>query len=448
MKQYFTLRRQFRRLSPAQFLVMAYTLVIIAGAALLRLPISVPGGISWIDALFMSTSAVCVTGLSVVSLTAEFTIFGQIVIMLLVQIGALGIMVMSALFALILKRKIGLRNRIFIQQDLNQNYLSGVVRLVRYILFLTFWVELTGALFLFLLWKPGRGWGQAAYYAVFHSITAFANAGFDLFGTSLEGFSQQPAVLLVIAGLIVIGGLGFSVINELFGGRFSFRKTSLHTKIVLISTTALIVFSWLAVLLLEFGNPQSIGTLRFGDKMVNALFSGVTTRSAGFSSIPIQAFSQASQFLMVLLMFIGSSPGSTGGGIKTVTFAVLLLGVWSNISERKEVQVFGRRIPEEQISKAFVITFSAAVWVIIVVLILSISESFSIFDLLFETVSAFGNVGLSTGVTDNLSRLGRVLITLTMFLGRLGPMTLALALGQRGVRNASFRYPEERVGLG
>jgi trk system potassium uptake protein TrkH len=448
MEHYFTLKRLFRRLSPAQFLVMAYTLVIVAGAALLRLPIAVSTGISWIDALFMSTSAVCVTGLSVVSLSYEFTVFGQIVIMLLVQIGALGVMVMSALFALILNRKIGLRNRIFLQQDLNQNYLSGVVRLVRYILYLTLWVELIGALFLFVLWIPGRGLRQAVYYAVFHSITAFANAGFDLFGSSLESFSKQPAVLLVAAGLIVIGGLGFAVINELFQYRFSFRKTSLHTKIVLISTAALIIGSWLGILLLEFNNAQSFGTLGFGDKVANAFFSGVTTRSAGFSSIPIHTFSQASQFLMILLMFIGSSPGSTGGGIKTVTFAVLLLSVWASITGQKEVQVFGRRIPQEQINKAFVITFLAAAWIMLVVLVLSISESFHVFDLIFETVSAFGNVGLSTGITDGLSRLGRVLLTLTMFLGRLGPMTLALALGQRTAGNGNIRYPEERVGLG
>lgn len=436
------------RLSPAQFLVAAYLLLAAAGAFLLKTPhASVHEPLSAIDAIFMAVSALCVTGLSVVTLAVDLTLFGQLVVLALVQVGALGVMTMSTLFALLLGRKIGLRNRLFLQEDLNQNYVSGVVRLVRKVLGLTLVLELVGAAFLFPLFLRDALPAQAAYLAVFHSVSAFANAGFDLLGDSLVRYAGAPLLPLVMGGLFVIGGLGFSVLLELWSIRQA-RRLSIQARVVLVTSAALIVLGWVSLLFLEYGNPVTLGSLNAFQKASAAFFTSITARTAGFNIVPTGALTDASKFLLILLMFIGASPGSTGGGIKTTTFAVLLLGCWRTISGKQEVRIVDRRIPNDQLAKAHAIVILALLWVSGVTLVLLVTEGMPFLDVSFEVMSAFGTVGLSTGITSELSGFGRAALTVSMFLGRLGPMTLALALGQRQVRVPRVRHPEERIALG
>lgn len=435
-------------LSPAQFLVVAYLVVLSIGTLLLQLPAaSVGQSLNFIDALFMAASALCVTGLAVITIGTELTVFGQLVILSLIQVGALGVMTMSSLFALILGRRIGLRNRIFLQEDLNQSYLSGVVRLVRYVIVVTLSFEAIGAFFLYLGFVNQMPVGQALYFGIFHSVSAFANAGFDLFGTSFETYVNHTVVTFVIALLFILGGLGFSVISELIHYH-NRRKLTLHSKIVLLTTLVLVAISWLFVLIFEFGNLETLGGLSLESKLSASFFTAVTPRTAGFNVVPTGSLQTGTLFFILILMFIGASPGSTGGGIKTTTFLTLLLGVWKTICGKRDVEVCERRISDSLVSKAWAITFLALLWIVLVTMILLSFEPFEFMETIFEVISAFGTVGLSTGITGDLSPFSRILITITMFIGRLGPMTLALALGQQRKANGAARYPEEKITLG
>ncbi len=451
MNQFFSAKKctAFSTLSPTQFVVLAYAATVSVGAILLRLPLSTVGsGLSWIDALFMAMSAICVTGLSVISIGFELTLFGQLVILTLIQIGALGVMTMSTIFAMLLGRRIGLRDRLFLKEDLNQNNISGIVRLVRYVLGLTFIIEVLGAALLFLFFSSSLTPARAGYFAVFHAISAFANAGFDLFGNSFEGFVTHRPILLVIAALFILGGLGFTVLLELLHYR-SIRVVSLHTRIVLLSTVSLILVGWVAVFLLEYANSETLGGLNLVQKIWASFFTAVTPRTAGFNVVPTGNLTTASLFLILFFMFVGASPGSTGGGIKTTTFVSVLLGCWRTITGKTDAEVANRRLSRSQIDRAWAIILLALMWVACVTLVLLVVEGFDIVPTLFEVVSAFGTVGLSLGITADLSTLGKSLLVITMFLGRVGPMTLALALGQRGSRQQSnTRMPEEKISLG
>ncbi len=435
-------------ISPTQLLVSGYLLILFVGTFLLRLPsATIAGRLSLVDAFFMASSALCVTGLSVVSIGTELTLFGQLIILALVQVGAIGIMTISSLFALLLGRRIGLRNRLVIQEDLNISYLSGAVRLIRSVIGITLIVEFAGAFLLFLRLHTLMPRAKAVYYSMFHSVSAFANAGFDLFGDSLESLGQDWVVLLTIATLFIVGGLGFSVIYEVLHLKES-RRFSLHARMVLLSTGTLILGSFLVLFLLESANPQTLEELSFGTKLIQSFFTAVTARTAGFHVIPTASLTHASLFFLLFLMFVGASPSSTGGGIKTTTFVTLLLGVRRTIAGKKDVQVLNRRIDDRLVAKALAITLIAFLWVLFVSFILLIVEDFPLLDSLFEVVSAFGTVGLSMGITAELSSFSRVLLALTMFLGRIGPMTLALAIGKRSANGSYGRLPEEKISLG
>lgn len=444
----FRKRKLFSTLSPTQFVVLAYAVTVSIGAVLLRLPIAtVNDSLSGIDALFMAMSAICVTGLSVITIGVELTTFGQLVILGLIQIGALGVMTMSTIFAMLLGRRIGLRNRLFLQEDLNQNNIAGIVRLVRYILGLTFVFEAVGAIVLFIFFSATLAPARAGYYAVFHSISAFANAGFDLFGNSFEGFVSHTPIMLVIAFLFILGGLGFTVLLELFHHR-TIRVITLHARLVLLSTVSLILLGWIAVFLLEYTNSATLGELSLLEKVWASFFTAVTPRTAGFNVVPTGNLTAASTFLILIFMFVGASPGSTGGGVKTTTFVTILLGCWRTISGKADAEVSHRRISRLQIDRAWAIILLALLWVASVTLVLLVTEGFELVPTLFEVVSAFGTVGLSLGVTEDLSVIGKSLLVITMFLGRVGPMTLALALGQRGKGQHNVRVPEEKITLG
>lgn len=435
-------------MSTSQILVSGYFIIIVTGTLLLMLPgaTTQQGSMNFINALFTATSATCVTGLIVVNTASAFTVFGQIVIMILIQIGGLGIMTMSTLVAFIIGKKITLKERLIIQEDLNQFKISGLVRLVRYVIGFTLMFEGVGALIMFIRLLNDYDVVRAMYLAVFHAVSAFNNAGFDLFGNSLESFTGDITINFVIMILIIIGGIGFGVITEIFNFN-KFKHLSLQSKIVILISIALIIFGMIVIFGFEFTNPETMGNLKFGDKILSSLFLSVTPRTAGFNTVPTGSLRTPTLFFIIILMFIGASPGSTGGGIKTTTFGVMGVTLWNLVIGKKDMEIFNRQLEKEVIYKAIAITMISSFLIILVTIILTITETGTFLDILFETVSAFGTVGLSTGVTPTLSKIGRVLITFTMFAGRVGPLTFAVAFAERE-RKGIYHYPTEDVMVG
>ncbi|TDX49082.1 TrkH family potassium uptake protein [Orenia marismortui] len=435
-------------LTPAQILSIGYLVVILLGAILLTLPIATTDGqgMNLLDAIFTSTSATAVTGLIVENTSTFFTMFGQIVILCLIQIGGLGIMTMSTLFALLLGKKITLRERLIIQQDLDQFQLSGVIRIVKYVLGVTFAIEGTGAFILFLRFLKDMPLGKALYFGIFHSVSAFNNAGFDIFGNSLENFTGDITVNLVITTLIILGGIGFAVIAEVYSKR-TFKNFSLHTKLVLSVTLILIIVGTIVSFVLEYSNPATIGNLPLGKKAIASYFLAITPRTAGFNTVPTGALNSSTIFFTIILMFIGASPGSTGGGVKTTTFGALGAVLYAKATGREDIEIYKRRLGKDIIYNALSIVLIALLLVVTVTMVLTITEDAEFLDLFFEAVSAFGTVGLSTGVTGGLSVVGRILIILTMFAGRVGPLTIAVAIGERK-NKANIRYPKEKILVG
>ncbi len=443
-------------LTPPQVMVLGFLLVIIVGAFLLSLPGMTQAGkhLSPLDAFFTSNSAVCVTGLVVTDTGTTFTFLGQLVILMLIQIGGLGFMTMSTIIFAILRRRIGLRERLLIRESLGQISLQGMVKLVKYVVRVTFIIEGTGALLLLIRWWPLYGFKRGLFLSIFHAVSAFCNAGFDILGpytgpfTNLTAFVGDPLVNIVICSLITSGGIGFMVIADLYDTRrHRHPHLLLHTKIVLVTTIVLIAAGTLAIFFLEYGNPATLGKLSLIQKIWASFFQAVTPRTAGFNTISIGDMSGATLLLIVILMFVGASPGGTGGGIKTTTFALLLISAGSVISAGEEINISGRRIPFDLALRALAITLLALFLVVIATMALVIIEDKEFMSILFEVVSAFGTVGLSTGITPKLSIAGKMIIPFVMFAGRVGPLTLATALAQRR-RGVPVSYPEERISIG
>ncbi len=437
------------KLTPYQILVIGFAAVIIIGALLLMLPVSINGdaNLSFIDALFTATSAVCVTGLVVVDTGTYFSTFGQMVIISLIQIGGLGIMTMATLMALIMRRKIQLKERLLIQESLNQLTMSGVVRLTKKIIINTLLIEFIGGTILAIRWYQDLG-ATGVYFGYWHAVSSFCNAGFDLFGDfrSLTQYVDDITVNLVVTSLIILGGIGFAVIFEVWSFR-KWKEFSLHTKLVLVVTSGLLVVSTLIIFLLEYANPATLGPLSGGAKLLGSYFQAVTTRTAGYNTLDIGALQDVTLFFMVILMFIGASPASTGGGIKTTTMGIMIAAIWDMMRGRRDVELFERKISSTLVYKAFAIYFISATLVMLVTMLLSITEKVSFLKLLFEVVSAFGTVGLTTGITQNLSPYAKFLLIVTMFAGRVGPVTLALALAMKSSRT-KIQYPEGKVSIG
>lgn len=435
------------RLSPPKMLVLGFAGLIFAGALLLNTSWATQSGEppGFLTALFTATSAVCVTGLVVVDTGTFWSSFGQTVILLLIQLGGLGIMTSATIFSILLGRQIGLKERILIRESLGQVNVAGMVRLVRYILIYTAAVEGFFALVLMLRLARDYPWPHNIWYGVFHAVSAFNNAGFDLFGQfrSLTGYVADPVVNFGIALPIIIGGLGFSVIAEVIERR-RWRRFSLHTKLALLTTGVLLADGTVLFLVLE--SRHTLAGFSWPVKVLASFFQSVTPRTAGFNTVDIGALAPVTQLWLCFLMFIGASPGSTGGGIKTTTFTLLVLTLWSLVAGREATEVFGRRVPLGQVLKAVGICLLALGWLGFVLLVLLAVEGKDFLRLLFEAVSAFGTVGLSTGITPALTPVGRIAIILTMFIGRLGPLTIAYALAQQ--RRVTFRYPEENIMVG
>ncbi len=436
--------------SPAQILVMGFAGLILVGALLLALPASAASGASvgFVNALFTSTSAVCVTGLIVLDTARDFSPLGQGIIMGLIQAGGLGIVILSTSIALLTGKRISLRERVVLQEALGQTAPSGVVRLARDVIRVTLIVEGIGTLILFLRFLSDYSPLRALWLAAFHTVSAFNNAGFDLFSTSVRGFATDPLVVVPIGLLIFLGGIGFTVIQEAWRHRLNWSRLSLHSRMVLTVSAGLILVGTLLFLGLEWSNPETFGRLSWPARILAAWFTAVTPRTAGFEIIPTGSLHQASLFLTCVLMYIGASPASTGGGIKTTTFAVIGLALKTSIRGEHDIEIQGRRLPGDVVYKAWVIVAISLGWLFLVTTVLLVTEGKDLAPVLFETVSAFGTVGLSTGLTPSLTTAGKLIITLMMYTGRVGPLTLAVALAERRKPKAAIQYPDERVMIG
>ncbi len=443
-------------LKPAQLMLTSFGAAICVGTILLMLPAATVSGVrtSLVDALFTATSATCVTGLIVKDTAVYFSPFGQCVILALIQIGALGIMTFSVSLAIFAGKRVEMQRQIEMQEMLDQDTLMSIRDLLKFIVRMAFAFEIAGAVALFFAWR-GKigGTGLTAFHAVFHSVSAFCNAGFSTFSDSLVRFSGDIPTNVAIMVLIAFGGLGFTVVRDLMGNlrertfRRSPRVLSLRvqTKIVLAVSATLTVAG--AVLFYALERDSLLAGAGIKDSILVSLFQSVTTRTAGFNSCDFGSLSSAALMVVIILMFIGASPGSTGGGIKTTTVAVLWSAIASGLRKRTDAELCRRTIPNEVIQKALSVLIISLVVVLVFGLVLLYYEKQSFVSVMFETVSAFGTVGLSTGITPRLSTAGKVAVTLLMFTGRLGPLTIAYAfLRQR--RPAPYRYAEERVMIG
>ncbi|TKI70064.1 Trk family potassium uptake protein [Lysinibacillus mangiferihumi] len=445
------MKKLINYLSPPKILVLGFAIIIFIGACLLTLPFATEdgNGLPFLNAVFTATSATCVTGLIVVDTGDTFTMFGEIVILALIQIGGLGFMTFATLLFLLLGKKISLKERLLLKEAFNNISMAGLVKLVKRILLFTALIELIGGLILSIRFSFDMPIGKAIYFGFFHSISNFNNAGFDLMGgfQGLTAYVADPFVVLTICALITIGGLGFIVMNELYEYRET-KRLSVHSKIVLSATVILTVGSTLLIFLFEYTNSKTIGDLTGLGKILGSFYQAVTPRTAGSNTLPIGDLTHSTLFLTILLMFIGAGSGSTAGGIKITTFAVLAATLWAQIRGKEDVVLFRRRIVIETILKALTVAMCGMVIVVFVTIFLSITEqkhSFMMY--LFEATSAFGTVGLSMGLTPELTPAGRILIILTMFAGRLGPLTIAFAITKRRKPEA-FHHPKGNIMIG
>ncbi len=450
-------RSAIHTIRPERILALGFVLVIVLGTILLMLPISALNrqSVGLHKALFTATSAVCVTGLVVVDTGTTYTFFGRMIILALIQVGGLGFMIFATLVMIALGRRISLRSRVLIRESMNTTGLSGLIRLIQWFTLMAFGFEMLGAVVLSTRFIPLYGWGRGIEFAVFHAVSAFCNAGFDLFGgyQSLAGFYSDPVIVFTIMSLIVLGGLGFFVLLEMYQNRMRFQKFSLHTKLVLVITASLILIGLFLILLFEWNNPDTLGGMTIFDKFMNGLFQSVTFRTAGYATINQATLTDSSKLIGIILMFIGASPASTGGGVKTTTLGVLLLLVVSVVRANDSVVVFGKQIASNVFKRALAIVLISMLIIIICAISMSLAERNShqkMIDLLFEATSAFGTVGLSSANTQNLSVLSQMLLIPVMFFGRVGPLTLAFALANKMEHNAKNRlhFPEERPMIG
>lgn len=446
------LKRRLRQLelNPPRVLALGFAGLILIGAILLNLPIASKSGesIGFINALFTSASSVCVTGLVVVNTGEYWSLFGHIVIICLIQMGGLGFMTLATLVALILGKKITLKERLIIKEQLNQETMSGLVKLTKYVILSTFAIEGLGALFLSTRFIPRYGFIKGLWFSIFHSISAFCNAGFDITGNNIVPFKGDIVVNLTIAFLIIIGGLGFSVYIDISRHK-RFNRLSLHSKLVLVITLILIIVGMILFYLIEWDNPGTLEPLNSKERIIASFFQSVVTRTAGFNSIDMSKMKDTTTFIMIILMFIGGSPGSTAGGIKTTTFGAILLTTFTVIRGGRDVVAYKRRIPQEIIYRALTIASIGIFLVTVISMILTISEGANFLDLLFETTSAFATVGLTRGVTPDLTDFGKILIAITMYLGRVGPLTMAFAFAKRQKNSIkNYRYSEGNILVG
>ncbi len=437
------------RKEPARFIILTFLLIIIIGGILLSLPISSKSGkfTNPIDALFTANSATCVTGLVVVDTGTHYTFFGQIVILILIQIGGLSYMTIFTFLALLLGRKIPLLDRIILKESINFFSVGGIIKLARRILFIVLIFEGVGAVILASVFVKDYGILTGLFYGIFHSVSAFCNSGFDLLGNfiSLTNYKGNILLNITLILLIITGGIGFGVISEIIDFHKS-KKLSLHTKLVLTVTAILIISGTVLIFLFERNNLSTLKPLTIKEKILTSIFQAVTPRTAGFNTINIGYLNLSTLILLILFMFIGASPGGTGGGIKTSTFAIILMNIKNTIKGREGVTIYDRCVDSSTVKKSYLI-FTASIFLIFLsTFLLSITEKFGLINILFEVTSAFGTVGLSTGITPYLSPFGKIIIMFTMFVGRVGILSILTSIS---VKKPQRTYlPEDKVMVG
>lgn len=442
-------------LTPPQMVLLSFGLLILFGTMLLLLPRATRTGHSmpFIDALFTATSATCVTGLVVVDTGSYFTHFGQGIVLLLIQLGGIGIMSLVAFSSVAIGRGVGMRERAMLKDILSPDFVVEVTSLIKLIVVTTGLFEIIGVIVLSRIWAEDFPSPiTTLYYSIFHSISAFCNAGFSLFSDSLRRFAFRGGVIITFSVLIISGGLGFMVISEVaqwFYRRIFKRdqmvRLSLHARIVLFASLALILIGTFAIFVLEHGELTPVGGFR--NSLLNAFFTSVTARTAGFSTVSIGSLTVPAAMVLMALMFIGASPGGTGGGVKTSSVAVLIATVRSILRRRANVEIFKRTLPQDIVNKAICVVLLSLGLVFISALAISAIDGRSLTDVVFESISAFGTVGLSRGITGSLTNASKIVIIATAFLGRIGPLTLGLAIGHR-LMEAPYSYPAERVLIG
>lgn len=439
-------------LSRVQTIALGFLLIIAAGTILLMLPVaSKSGGSSgFFNAFFTATSSTCVTGLVVVDTYANWSLFGQFIILLLIQIGGLGFITIGVYFSIFLKRRIGLKERNLIQESMNTLQIGGTVRLVRKIVRYTLIFEGVGALLLMIRFIPQFGIAEGIWYGIFHSISAFCNAGFDLMGkmepySSLVMYADDVLVNLVIMSLIIIGGIGFIVWDDISIHKWKVKEYMLHTKIVLAMTFMLILVGSVCFYLFEH---QNLAALDARGQVLASVFGAVTPRTAGFNTIDTGSYTEATRMLNVMLMFIGGSPGSTAGGIKTTTMVVILLYVWSTLRNKSGLNIFGRRMDEDSIKKAATVFFINILLAVIFSLAMAgVEQDLPLSDIFMEVFSAIGTVGISTGITRDITLASKYMLIFLMYCGRIGSMSFALSFTEKR-HSAPVKLPVERITIG
>ena len=446
------------RFTTTQIILLSFLLVILIGSVLLALPISSTNGIAvpYIDALFTATTSTCVTGLVTLPTFSTWSVFGQIVILILIQVGGLGVITITTGLMLLLNRKLGISDRLLIQDAFNLNTMSGLVKFVKNVLFGTLIIEGIGAVLYMFVFVPEFG-AKGIWISVFNSISAFCNAGIDIIAeNSLCDYATNPLINLVTSTLIILGGLGYIVWWDVLRvvksrspkNRKIFRHLTLHSKIAITVTASLILAGAIFIFIFEYANPLTIGEMNLFDKIQVSFFQSVTTRTAGFATIPQENLTNASAAISLLLMMIGGSPVGTAGGMKTVTLAVLICSAFATIRNKNSATLFGRRISDDSVKKAVaVVVMFLTICATSTVFILATSNASAI-DVVYETVSATATVGLSRNFTATLNAFGKLIIIVTMYFGRVGPISLAVALGSKNESQNVISEPTEDISIG
>nr|WP_313893523.1 TrkH family potassium uptake protein [Psychrobacillus sp.] len=432
-------------ISPPVIIAGSFFSLIVVGTCLLMLPFATTTPITWIDALFVVTSATTVTGLSVFDPGATLTLFGELVLLFLIQCGGIGLMTFAVALLILLGKKIGLQNRIYLQESFSQQSIGGIVKLTKLILLFVLTVESIAIVILTLHWLPIYGLEDAFYYSLFHVVSAFNNAGFSLFPDNLMGFTGDPIVNFILSSLFVIGGLGFVVVVDIYKKK-SIRAWSLHTKMMVVGTIAMNLFATIILFLLEYNNDRTIGTMGFWEKGFTSYFNAVTPRTAGFNMVDYGQMEDPSLLFTMFLMFVGGGSASTASGIKLTTFIVIILATFAFLRSRDEPELFRRTIRKEVIIRSLAISTISLAVIFFFTFMLTISERIPLLPLVFEVFSAFGTVGLTMGVTGDLTPVGEILISIVMFIGRIGPLTLFFILTKP--KKTHYRYPYDPVFTG
>ena len=438
--------------SPYMTILLSFMVVTILGGILLSLPISMRYGksVKLIDGFFIATSAICVTGLSSIDIGSVYNIFGQMVILVLIQLGGLGVITFTSVIIIMISKKIGYYTKKIVQEDINIDTTFKIEEYVKKVILSVIVIEFIGTVILFFEFIKKFGFLKAVYYSFFHSVSAFCNAGFSLFSDNLYGFKNSFIINMTIPLLIFLGGIGFSTILNCYNVlRKKEKRLTSTTKLSIKISIFLVIIGMIAMLILEYSNKSTIGNLSFGQKLEASFFQSVTTRTAGFNTISILGLKRSTSLLFVILMFIGASPGSTGGGIKTTTIGLIILGTLAILKNKDTIEYDKRSVSWRIYSKAITVLFISLIYTTICVFLLILFErNKNLLDLVFEVFSAFGTVGLSRNLTPSLADISKFILIVTMFVGRVGPLTIALALSKSNLKKGRYTYPQENILIG